>query len=263
MKNQYFGDVNDYRKYGLIRLLSDGGAIRTGVCWMLTPDDDGPDGKKTHYLEDSRRMKWRTFDPPLYDVLKAKVKGHETEPQSRDVRHFDESLLPNSAAWGQILNDSASDRERYFDEMWSRFSAEGVQLVFFDPDDGLANIGTGNTLKKKGHKNSAKKLFKDEVETTFEKGFSVLLYQHFIRKERKQFTSSLSHALMTLLKVPAVVSFSTPHVLFLLIPRPDHHHSLWQQSQAVEDSAWSAARSCKSSKTTDGRQILVRRHTMP
>ena len=24
MKNQYFGDINDYRKYGLIRILSDG-----------------------------------------------------------------------------------------------------------------------------------------------------------------------------------------------------------------------------------------------
>ena len=28
MKNQYFGDVNDYRKYGLLRLLAIGGADR-------------------------------------------------------------------------------------------------------------------------------------------------------------------------------------------------------------------------------------------
>jgi len=40
MKNQYFGDINDYRKYGLLRLLTDGGDIRTAVCWMLTPGDD-------------------------------------------------------------------------------------------------------------------------------------------------------------------------------------------------------------------------------
>jgi hypothetical protein len=42
MKNQYFGDINDYRKYGLLRILSDEGSMRTGVCWMLTRDDGGP-----------------------------------------------------------------------------------------------------------------------------------------------------------------------------------------------------------------------------
>lgn len=42
MKNQYFGDINDYRKYGLIRLLTGAGKLKTTVCWMLTPDDPPP-----------------------------------------------------------------------------------------------------------------------------------------------------------------------------------------------------------------------------
>lgn len=263
MKNQYFGDENDYRKYGLLRLLSDKGALRTGVCWMLTSNDSGPDGNKTGYLDDHKRTTWRAFDPPLYDVLRVKVKGHETEPESRDVKHFDEALLPYSVAWGQVLNDSASDRNHYFNGMWSRFSTEGVQLVFFDPDDGLANIGTAKSLMKKGHKDSSKKIFKDEVETTFRKGSSVLLYQHFHRKERKQFTNDLAYSMMSLLGASAAVSFITPHVLFLLIPHPDHYPLLWRQSQAVEDSSWSAPRSSKSSAKSDFRQILVQRHSMP
>ncbi len=36
MKHQYVGDINDYRKYALLRALSAGGANRIGVCWMLT-----------------------------------------------------------------------------------------------------------------------------------------------------------------------------------------------------------------------------------
>lgn len=36
MKHQYVGDINDYRKYTLLRLLSSGGTNRIGVCWMLT-----------------------------------------------------------------------------------------------------------------------------------------------------------------------------------------------------------------------------------
>jgi len=35
MKNQYYGDVNIYRKYGLIRILSNSGIVRMGICWIL------------------------------------------------------------------------------------------------------------------------------------------------------------------------------------------------------------------------------------
>ena len=44
MKNQYFGDINDYRKYGLIRLLTGAGQLKTAVCWMLAPGDPLPAG---------------------------------------------------------------------------------------------------------------------------------------------------------------------------------------------------------------------------
>ena len=47
MKVQYFGDVNDYRKYVLLRLLAKSGEFKIGVCWMLTPADDRTDGKQT------------------------------------------------------------------------------------------------------------------------------------------------------------------------------------------------------------------------
>jgi hypothetical protein len=50
MKNQYFGDINDYRKYGLLRLLSGRGQIRTAVCWMLTADNGSSDGSRIDYL---------------------------------------------------------------------------------------------------------------------------------------------------------------------------------------------------------------------
>ena len=39
MKNQYFGDINDYRKYGLLRLIAKKTGLKIGICWMLTPDD--------------------------------------------------------------------------------------------------------------------------------------------------------------------------------------------------------------------------------
>ena len=51
MKNQYFGDINDYKKYSLLRLLGGQGQIKTAICWVLTEDDNRTDGSKIKYLE--------------------------------------------------------------------------------------------------------------------------------------------------------------------------------------------------------------------
>jgi hypothetical protein len=39
MKNQYFGDVNDYREYGSLRVLTGLVGMSTAICWMLAPND--------------------------------------------------------------------------------------------------------------------------------------------------------------------------------------------------------------------------------
>jgi hypothetical protein len=72
LKNQYFGDINDYRKYGLLRLLAGVGGLRIGVAWMLTPDDGCSDGGKTGYVKHPEQ--WRESDPALFRFL-AKAVG--------------------------------------------------------------------------------------------------------------------------------------------------------------------------------------------
>jgi hypothetical protein len=52
MKNQYFGDTNDFRKYGLLRILQSRGNGRLLIAWMLTPDDGSRDGGFRSYLQD-------------------------------------------------------------------------------------------------------------------------------------------------------------------------------------------------------------------
>ncbi len=44
MKNQYFGDINDYRKYGLLRSVLAASRMSLFVAWMLTEDDGSSDG---------------------------------------------------------------------------------------------------------------------------------------------------------------------------------------------------------------------------
>ena len=68
VKDQYFGDVNDYRKYGILRGLIEGSQLRLGVCWLRTVNDGRQDGEFRQYLQ--RPERWRHHDPELYDALR-------------------------------------------------------------------------------------------------------------------------------------------------------------------------------------------------
>ena len=78
MKNQYFGDVGDYGKYGLLRFLSKQG-ITVAVNWYLTADDQSNDGNIRGYL---KKGKNRIYDPELFDVLKEMCERDEKNIRS-------------------------------------------------------------------------------------------------------------------------------------------------------------------------------------
>ena len=111
MKNQYFGDVNDYIKYGLLRALSNGGKVSLSVCWMLTLNDGRNDGKLTAYLK--KPEKWRSYDPILFDQLRE----HFDNSSYRNISIFESSpLLPNTRFYNNLLTDDAIERHRFFDQ---------------------------------------------------------------------------------------------------------------------------------------------------
>jgi len=260
MKNQYFGDVNDYRKYGLLRGLAGEGEVRIGVCWMLTPNDHRPDGEKTEYLKQENRNQYGHFDAHLYDYLCRKVHDHETEEQSRDVRHFSSRQLPGAQFWTAVLADTSSERQRYFQEMWKSFTTNKCDVIFFDPDDGLANNNKSRSPLKKGHKYSSKKLFRDEVKTSLDIGFSVLLYQHFDRTPRTELVTRLGTELARMTDSGCAFSFWTPHVVFFLAARQQHVNLLRHGVKRLATGAWAAERSAPTSRKNDRRQILIGEH---
>ena len=124
MKNQYFGDINDYKKYGLLRNLANNGQYKIGVCWMLTADDGRSDGKFTTYLNDPRR--YRQYDPVLFDLLQKWV----ISENNRNVSVAENiGILPNAEYYSEFLTDSQSDRVAYFKEMKEKLST--CDLIFF------------------------------------------------------------------------------------------------------------------------------------
>jgi hypothetical protein len=223
MKNQYFGDVNDYRKYGLLRILTGRGEMSTAVCWMLTPDDGRTDGKLIKYLKHAES--WRGYDPDLFDRLREWVILREI----RDVTLADEAgLLPGARFYTQTLPDDLISRAGYFDSFWS--VAEGCDLIFFDPDNGLEV-----TSKPLGRKGSSKYLGSDELVRAYADAHSVLVYQHFRREKRDTFIERMAKEMQRKTGAARVYSFRTARVVFFLLPSERQIATLEKNVERVPD----------------------------
>jgi hypothetical protein len=223
MKNQYFGDINDYRKYGLLRLLTNRGEIATAVCWMLTPNDSRGDGGRIEYL--SQPEKWRPHDDDLFAHLKWCV-------LDRGVRHISEignsDLLPSCRFHSDIVPDDGDDRAAYFDQLMAL--AKGCDLIFFDPDNGIE-------VKSKPYsrKDSSKYLYWHEIERFWNAAHSLLIYQHFPHVKRAPFVESKTHQLMEKTGAAEVVSFCTSHVVFFLLPQPERGDYFRGRNKLIAD----------------------------
>jgi len=206
LKNQYFGDINDYRKYGLLRVLTNG-EIKTAICWMLTPDDGRTDGSRINYL--SEPEKWRELDPPLFDHLKEVL----LQRGLRNVSEIENSgILPSCVFLSDVVPDDGESRRAYFQRLTEL--VRGCDLVFFDPDNGIEVQS-----KSYGRKDSSKFLYWDEIEHLWNAGHSLLIYQHFPRVERDPFIEGMARELMDRTSAPEVISFRTSHVVFCLLPQ--------------------------------------------
>lgn len=221
MKNQYFGDINDYRKYGLLRLLINRGEIRTAVCWMLTPNGSGGDGGFTGYLEQPDT--WCHIDSLLFHHLRESV----LQRGRRDVSEIENSdLLPSCCFFSERVPDDREARAVYHKDALD--SARGCDLVFFDPDNGIE-------VKSRpvGRKDSSKYLCWHEIEEFSRTGHSLLIYQHFPRLPRDAFIEGRARELMRETGAPEVISFRTSHVVFFLVPQAERQNYFRARSGEV------------------------------
>ncbi len=225
MKNQYFGDINDYKKYGLLRLLSGHGQIKTTICWVLTEDDGRSDGSRIKYLE--KPEQWRDYDQTVFEHLRENV----LEKGVRNVSVIERgNIIPNCSFYSEYVHDDNSLRDEFFKEF--RDFSEGTDFVFFDPDNGLEVKSV-----PRGKRGSSKYVYWDEVKASYEAGHSLMIYQHFPRKPRELFLRNLVRKFRDIVGTRKVFSYCTYHVAFLLLPQPDHENLFAQNSNNVKK-AW-------------------------
>jgi hypothetical protein len=181
MKNQYFGDVGDYGKYGLLRFIANHN-IKIAVNWYLTADDGSNDGKHITYLSDTKN---RRYDPELYDVLKIIVSTGIRSVSDFQVRN----MIPNATYYDallQIQGTTKSERQQNR-RLWHKKAMEvcrDAALVFLDPDNGACE------KEPKPSKNSVKYCYADEIADYFEAGQDVVYYCQKGRRTDEQWENT-------------------------------------------------------------------------
>jgi hypothetical protein len=223
MKNQYFGDVNDYRKYGLLRCLAAGLDLRIGICWLLTAPDRRTDGELRRYLRQAHA--WRGHDRVLFDRLSRLL-----DPQVTRSVHLARQwrLVPRARYFEPLLADDVRCRDAYFER--ARHVLRGCPLLFFDPDNGIEVRSL-----RRGRRHAAKYLYWTEIETAFAAGHSLLVYQHFPRVERGRYVGGLTRQLQDRLGTSQIVPYCTSRVVFLLALRPEHEAGLELANDLVRE----------------------------
>ena len=224
MKVQYFGDVNDYRKFALLKALS-GKGFKIGVCW--TEADGSCQGDNRSYLR--QPDKWRGYDPALFDAL---ALAPATPTIEDFLRVENEALIPSAIFFNEFTSDGLVGRGAYHRACMNAFKA--CELTFFDPDNGLEVKSTA-----KGCKRSSKYAYLDEIDDHYAAGRSILLYQHYPRHvTRDACVTAAGDRLRAQLPGASIWLFETPHVAFVLAARPDHVHSVETVVAALQDGRW-------------------------
>ncbi|MFN4007352.1 MAG: hypothetical protein ACK4HE_07560 [Chitinophagaceae bacterium] len=176
MKNQYFGDVGDFGKFGLLKHMISP-ALRVGINWYLTKNDSKSDGRHVEYLYKSE---FQQTDPELCSFL-----HHCIENDLRNVEAL--SLfapMANMTTYNAILDVSdykalspegrakrISKRAQWFQESLQKL--ESCELIFCDPDNGIAPSSVKNTQS-----DSVKYVLVEEIKTMLQNGHSLVIYNH-------------------------------------------------------------------------------------
>lgn len=223
MKEQYVGDVNDYRKYALLRLFGQSG-LRLGVCWMLTPNDSRSDGNKLGYLDQPKQER---HDPELFALLR-RVRN---EPDARRLILIEGSeILPRAVFVNTVVPETLFERQLWFKQASAALA--DADVIFFDPDNGLEVGSVG-----KGRRNSSKYVYRDELAATYRAGHSLLVYQHFQRKERESFICDVAGDLRRIAADAEIWAIRTSHVVFMLAIQPRHRAALSAAAHHVREIA--------------------------
>ena len=199
MQDCYAGDIGDFGKYGLLRWLcgmfDDDDPLSLGVLWYYTPNEDNNDGGNTSYLHEPLRVQFRSCDKELFDVLRRIVCCSE-----RLIAAVEKSgVLPDAVFFREQLIFAPREPKQKKKQKRCQWIKEGldaiagVDIVFFDPDNGL-EVPSVQRFDSAKRKQGTKYTYYDDLIRHWERGSSLVIYQHSARTwkgERASFDNQI------------------------------------------------------------------------
>lgn len=251
MQNRYIGDVGDFLKIGILRLLSgpmsDPEHMKVGLVWYLVPDESGNnDGKHVAYLkmDSPKGRELRPLDPDLYDEL-----VHIVQRRPQTVMNIEQSgVLPADAVtFTQVLDFSdlsPSNRslriERRTTWLQGALAATASSdIVFLDPDNGIRS----RAHPVRSHQSRAiKHAYFDEIAQFLKRGQSVIAYHHADRSAalNVQAERRMAEIRDELDVVPlcALCMRQGTSRFFFVIPSPHDAQALAKKISSIESGPW-------------------------
>ncbi len=238
MKIQYFGDINDFHKYRLLADLTRSTRLKLGVCWMLTPKDGKADGEKIAYL--GKPEDWESFAPEIFRAIRATV---DVVRESESLVEFQRRESIPEASYSEDDSESrcasldgVSGRKAFFDRTLTKFRQRGVEVVFFDPDNGLERKSGRPVI---GQRDSGKFIYWAEIKRVYDLGFSVLIYQHGTQGEsRERHIGRLAKDALNKIPGSRHWVFRTPHIFFVLLGQPLHCGAIEKWVEGRSETFW-------------------------
>jgi len=204
MKNQYFGDFGDYQKFSLLKILRDVGRFKITIHWMKTKDDDSTDGKRISYLD--KPEIYSSFEPQIFDFIKEHIDSNR-----RDLALYEQSRHSTGI---NFINDHIEDPAKRLELLKAICEDKISDLVFFDPDNGIE-------VKSSSPRTLHKYVLWSEIEEVFKSNKSILVYQHFSRKNRELFIEEKLLELKGRFQVETF-AIQVKHSVYFLLAQESH-----------------------------------------
>lgn len=210
MKNQYFGDEHDFKKYMMLRsFIKEDANIELLIAWYLTKDDEKNDGNKRTYLSNEKKEKFKSADKELFDWLQT-MSEQEIKV---DLEEYDLPVLcSHTKYYGEPIDTHVkNERNKWFQGLMQE--SKSADIVFLDPDNGI----------RYNNNNSNKHVYFDEIIKLWDNDKSLIIYQHAPYVNREVFIygtmTKLSHELGG---SPFIATVYSPHVMYFFVLKKEH-----------------------------------------
>lgn len=237
MQNRYVGDVGDFGKYALLRIIGQTN-LKLGVNWYLVPDENqNSDGKHKEYLYNND---YAGCDDELYYILKNIV-----ENAVKDVHSVQNSeIFPQNTIFYDSVLELTGEidplKRHILRQSWHKAALcrlENCDIVFLDPDNGI-QVKSVSLTGQKGNKY----IGLDELKDYYRLEKSIVFYNHRERKQENEYLDKF-------IKLQNDSEFKNSKWLglkfcrgtirdYIFILQPKHFNIVKAQCEVLLDSPW-------------------------